>query len=891
MKNFVQYHAVKIEEALKILHSSRSGLAPKEVEERKKSGEKNSFDAQKKQSIVSKFFAQFKDFMVIILIVSAVLSIAISIASHEYQNLFEGGIIVFIVLLNATMGVVQESKAENALESLKKQTEPYCNVFRDGKIFSVNVEDIVVGDVVLLQSGNIVPADIRLIETYNLKVDESALTGESFHSLKDATILLDERTPLGERKNMAYKGSIITSGRAVGVVVCVGKNTEMGKIATMISSGKKEQTPLQKSLNKIGKIISISVIVIAIIIFIVEMTVPQTPKLLEAFLTAVALAVAAIPESLPASITIIMALGVQRLAKHNAIIKRLHAVETLGSCNVICSDKTGTLTQNKMTVKNIFFDDTTISVSSSEDNLKKHFKQIINCMVLCNDSKLGENTIIGDPTETALFKYAIQSGYNINEIISHNKRIKEIPFDSTRKCMTTVNKSSKETTCFCKGALDFLLKKCTRCLRNGRIEILSQEYKKKIEQENKKLTEKSMRVLCLTYKPIDDKYQIDNITEKEMECDLIFLGLVGMIDPPRSEVFEAIKKCKTAGLKPVMITGDHAETAFAIASEIGIAVDKNQVMTGEEINKLSDEKFCSIINRYSVFARVSPEHKVRIVKAFKNNGKIVAMTGDGVNDAPSLKIADIGIGMGISGTDVTKEVADMIVSDDNFASIVVAVEEGRKIYSNIQRTIQFLLSTNAVEVFTLFLTSLFLPQFTFLLPSQLLFINFITDSLPAISLGLENAEKDIMKKPPRDSKTNIISLDIWAKILYQAGIQIIIVMSIYVLGINMFDAKIASTFAFYCINIMQLFHAINLKTNQSIFSINIFKNKMFNISTLFAFGLIASVAFVPALTTAFGLAVLSFNQWLIVILFSVSIIPIIEIIKFFSRKFENTKVL
>ena len=884
MKNILPYYSKSAEETLSNLKTSMDGLSNEEVLDRQKNG-KNSFETEKKQSMVSKFFAQFKDLMVIILIISAIISITLAIVSKEYKNLFEGGIIVFIVILNATLGVVQESKAENALESLKKQTEPYCYVVRDKTRQKIKVEDLVVGDIVLLSSGNIVPADLRLISTHNFKVDESSLTGESLQTEKNADVILDEHTSLGERKNMAYSSSVVTYGRAIGVVTNVGRDTEMGKIAVMISTGKKEQTPLQKSLSKIGKIISISVILIAVIIFIVEMTIPSSPKLLEAFLTAVALAVAAIPESLPASITIIMALGVQRLAKQNAIIKRLHAVETLGSCSVICSDKTGTLTQNKMSVKKIFYGNNMVSTATESDNVTMHFKEIVNCMVLCNDSVFDGQTVTGDPTETALFRYAIENKYDINEIISHKKRVFEIPFDSTRKLMTTVNQTSNGLVCYTKGAFDFLIKKCDRILLNGKCEILSQERKKEIESANTQMAENALRVLCLAYKPLDTDYQRD-----DLESNLIFLGLVGMIDPPRKEVFDAIKKCKSAGLKPVMITGDHAETAFAIALEIGIAKDKSQVMTGYELSKIDDKKLVSVIGQYSVFARVSPEHKVRIVKAFKEQGKIVAMTGDGVNDAPSLKIADIGIGMGISGTDVTKDVADMIVSDDNFASIVVAVEEGRKIYSNIQRTIQFLLSTNAVEVFTLFLTSLFLPEFTFLLPAQLLFINFITDSLPAISLGLEPAENDIMKRPPRDSNTNIISLDIWAKILFEAGLQIIIVMSIYVLGIKLYNPSVASTLAFYCINIMQLLHAVNLKTKRSIFKTNIFSNKLFNISFVFAMSLIVLVASMPALSSAFGLVSLNLTQWIIVAVFSLSIILFVETAKLFSKRYAEERI-
>ena len=885
MNNLNKAYAKSIERLISDLRTSRSGLTNQEITERQKNGQKNKFDSERKQSIVYKFLAQFKDLMVIVLIISAIISITLALISGEYHNLFEGGIIVFIVILNATLGVLQESKAENALENLKKQSEPFCDVFRNGKLQSIKVEDVVVGDVVALSSGNILPADVRLIETYNFKVDESSLTGESLQVEKNANVVLDEHTPLGERKNMAYKSSVVSYGRAVGIVTAIGKDTEMGKIAVMISNAQKELTPLQKSLNKIGKIISISVIIISAIIFMVELTMPKSTNVLEAFLTAVALAVAAIPESLPASITIIMALGVQRLAKQNAIIKRLHAVETLGSCSVICSDKTGTLTQNKMQVKNIYYNQNMVSVANQNDSIKQHFKQIINCMVLCNDCKFMDNEVFGEPTETALFNYAIQSGYKINDIILQNKRISEIPFDSDRKIMSTINQTANGTVCYSKGALDFLLKKCKRILINGKAEILSQQKLKEIECANKEMAENALRVLCLAYKPIDNQSQ-----KSDMENDLIFLGLVGMMDPPRDEVYDAIKKCRNAGLKPVMITGDHAETAFAIAKDIGIAKSRKQVLTGVELSQIDDNKLSSIINNYSVFARVSPEHKVRIVKAFKKLNRIVAMTGDGVNDAPSLKIADIGIGMGISGTDVTKDVADMIVSDDNFATIVVAVEEGRKIYSNIQRTIQFLLSTNAVEVFTLLITSLFLPQFTFLLPAQLLFINFITDSLPAISLGLEPAEVDIMKKPPRDSNENIISVSIWAKILYEAAIQIVIVISLYVIGINCYDAKTASTLAFFCINIMQLLHAVNLKTSHSIFKTNIFRNKLFNLSFILSIVLILLVAFVSPLSTAFGLVALNGNQWLLVIAFSISIIPLVEIAKLIAKKFESERI-
>lgn len=884
----MQFHSIDVDKSLHEVKSSKNGLSEKEIESRTRNGVQNKLEDTKKQSIVSKFFAQFKDLMVIILIVSAVISITLALIEKKYGNLFEGGLIVFIVILNATLGVIQGNKAENALENLKKQAEPFCEVIRNGEIKSVRVEELVVGDIVVLNAGNIVPADLRLIETHNFKVDESSLTGESVAIEKNAEAVLDERTHLSERKNMAYSSTVATYGRAKGVVVAVGKNTEMGKIAVMITTGKKELTPLQKSLNKIGKIISIAVLVIAVAIFLVEMLVPQSPNFMEAFLTAVALAVAAIPESLPASITIIMALSVQKLANRNAIIKRLHAVETLGSCQVICSDKTGTLTQNKMTVKELYYNKNMIVRATDSDSVQKHFKEIVADMVLCNDCEVVGGNINGEATEKALVRFAIDSGFDAYHIKNSNKRLFEIPFDSNRKIMTTVNKTADGIKVYSKGAYDFLIKKCSRILISGKVEPLTTEHLKSIEKANVEMGEKALRVLCLAYKNFGDKF--DKTNEKTVEEDLIFLGLVGLIDPPRPETKDAIAKCHKAGLKPVMITGDHAETAFAVAKEIGLAQNKSQVLTGDKLSLLTDTQLEKDIGKFTVFARVTPEHKVRIVKAFKKLGKIVAMTGDGVNDAPSLKIADIGIGMGISGTDVTKDVADIIVSDDNFATIIVAVQEGRKIYSNIQRTIQFLLSTNAVEVFTLFLTSLFMSSFVFLLPSQLLFINFITDSLPAISLGLEPAEPDIMERPPRDSKLNIISLDVWAKILYQATLQIIIVMTVFVVGIRYFDNKTASTMAFLCINLMQLLHAVNLKTSHSIFKTKLLANTVFNYSFIAGIALILLVAFVPPLRLAFGLASLNFVQWLIVLLFSISIIPFVEFAKFIVRKFMVERI-
>lgn len=881
----MEYYSYNKDEVLKNLQSSKDGLTSEQAKERFNPSKMNKLHEGKKKSIVAKFFAQFSDIMVIILLIAAVISIGLAIYQKEYSDLFEGGIILFIVILNATMGVIQENKAENALESLKKSTEPYCTVLRDNAKQEIKTTDLVVGDIVILEAGDIVPADVRLIEAHSLKIDEASLTGESLPIEKNCDIELPEKTSLHDRKNMAYSGTVVTYGRGVGVVTQIGVDTEFGKISVLIQTGKKEQTPLQKSLNKIGKFISISVLIIAVVIFFIEICFSHQNSIMSAFLTAVALAVAAIPESLPAVVTIIMALSVQKLAGRNAIIKRLHAVETLGSCQVICSDKTGTLTQNKMTVKKLFYNGQGWTEQDIHNVASKQFLELLHDMILCNDSTINKRVAIGDPTETALTNFAFGQNLDVMEIIKNSPRVYEIPFDSDRKLMTTVNQIGEKYYSYTKGAIDSLLKKCSHILLGGKKVKLTPEHLEQINKANAEMAGDALRVLAFAYKEHD---YLD--TNEKFEENMTFLGLVGMIDPPRPETIEAIKKCHNASLKPIMITGDHADTAFAIAQQLGIAVKKNQVITGEQLNKMSDNELLEKIHRYTVFARVSPDHKVRIVKAFQKLGKVVAMTGDGVNDAPSLKIADIGVGMGITGTDVTKDVADMIISDDNFATIIIAIEEGRKIYSNIQKTIQFLLSTNAVEVVTLFLACIFLPQFTFLVPSQLLFINFITDSMPAIALGLEPAEYDIMERPPRENNSNILSGGVGWNILYQAGIQVVILMIMFVLALRFYDNITATTMVFYTLNLIQVFHAFNLKTNHSLKTIKIFKNKMFNISFGVSILLITLVATVPFMRMIFGLTNLTLVQWLIVLACSISIIPFVEFIKFLQYKFKTERV-
>ena len=861
-----------VEQVLNMLNTTKNGLTIKEAEYRKDENNLNKLQEEKRTSFFKKFIKQFEDVMVIILLFSAILSIAIAVSQKRYNDLFEGGIILLIVILNATMGVIQENKAENALEKLKKSIEPTCKVIRDKQIINVKTTQLVVGDIVLLETGNIVPADLRLIEAFNLQIDESSLTGESNASSKNANKIIDEKSVLAEQINMAFSGTVVTVGRGTGVVVKIGKDTQIGKIANLLVNGKKEITPLQKSLNKIGKIISISVILISIIIFFVEMISLSQVGILEAFMSAVALAVAAIPESLPAVITIIMALGVQRLASKNAIIKRLHAVETLGNCQVICSDKTGTITQNKMTVSRCYYNNT--SFSKNFNNQSIEFDYLARCMSLCNDSFVEKGQVVGEPTENALVSFSLNNYKLYSQIIKESKRIYEIPFTSDRKKMTVVIKDkNNKITSFTKGGIEEILNICECVCLNGRVVKLDSAVKQEILNQSNKMGNDALRVLAFACKNHEYFNERDNF-----EKGLTFIGMVGLIDPPRPEVFGAVEKCFSAGLKPVMITGDHKDTAFAIAKEIGIAQNKSQVITGKEINKLTDENLAKIINKYTVFARVNPEHKVKIVNAFKKTGKIVAMTGDGVNDAPSLKIADIGIGMGVSGTEVCKDVADMILTDDNFATIVLAVEEGRKIYSNIQKTIQFLIGTNAVEVVTLFLSCIFFPSYIFLLPSQILFINFITDSLPAIGLGTEGAESDIMNRPP-NKNNNIIDKRIGFNIFYQACIQIFIVMVVFVLGLKLYNNLVASTMCFFVINYMQLIHSFNLKTNHSLRHINIFKNKIFLLTFLVGMAFVSIVAFVKPLHIVFGLCSLTTIQWVIVFIASILIIPLVEICK------------
>lgn len=836
------------EQVLKALKTSENGLTKLEAENRLKINGKNELKKEKKLSFFKLFFKQFLNIMVGILLVSSVVSISVAIASREYADLFEGFVILFIVIMNALIGVAQEYKAQACLDELKKYDKITVKTIREGQVCLIDSSELVVGDIISLEAGNIVPADIRLLNSNNFACDESSLTGESVASEKDANCDLNKTIPLAERKNMAYSSSLVTSGKATGVIVATGVNTEIGKIAKMITNTKKEITPLQKSINKIGKVITYVVLAVCFIILTAELI--SGNSMLDALMVSVALAVAAIPESLPAVITIIMALGVQQLAKRKCVIKHLHAVETLGSCEIICTDKTGTLTMNKMKVVSTF--------SLENEEMQK-------CMAWCNSAKQENAEIIGEPTEKAILEYAMQS------VTKLKKPIYEISFNSTRKMMSVLIQDG-EIKSYTKGAPDILINKCAYIKVGQEIKPLTQEYKNLIQQKNNEFTDKALRVIGFCYK-------VDASKNEDIENNMVFLGLAGLMDKPRSEVKNSVENCYKAGLKPVMITGDHKRTAFAIAKELNIAQTIDQVITGEELDKLSDKELSKLCKNFSVYARVTPEHKVRIVKAYKSLKKIVAMTGDGVNDAPSLKIADIGVGMGKSGTDVVKSVADMLITDDNFSSIVVAVEEGRKVYNNIQKALQFLISTNCVEVFGMLIALFFFPQYTFLLPAQMLFVNLVTDSLPAFALGMEKVEKEVMLSPPRNSKAGLFGGSVGVAIIYQSILQTLIVMIVFLVGVFCYTPDVASTMVFFTIIFMQLLHSLNCKTNNSLFNKKLWDNKTFNICFLITLILNLLVACVPFMYILFNLEFLNLSQWIVVIIASILIIPSCELFK------------
>lgn len=853
-----------MEEVFKKFNSSENGLSAKQAEENRIQFGTNELKKQKKKSFLVRFLLQFKNLMVLVLLASAIISLVTNFFEPDGGNIFEAVIIFIIVIANALIGVFQERKAENSIELLQKSTAPLATVIRDGKTIKLETTSLVCGDIVLLKSGDVVPADLLLLNSNDLKCNESSLTGESISVDKD--YLSNENNI-----NKLYNGTFVTNGNAKGIVIATGENTELGKIAQLIRKPKKEKTPLEKNIDQISKIISIFVISVVIVVFAINLIFSKNSSFLDSFLTAIALAVAAIPESLPAVVTIIMALGVEKLAKHGAIIKNLNSVETLGCCNIICTDKTGTLTENKMQVQSIWFSNKTLSSDSLIED-----KIFINCLALSNNTVSDNEKLIGDATEISIYKY-IDANNDIDQIRKDNPKIEELPFNSNIKRMSSLHDINGKKTLIVKGAYDYLIKDCSGIYINGKTVALNGKYKELLDNLHHEFASKGERVIAYAYKK----------TKNIHDNNLCFVCLVGIIDPPKKEVKKALDICKNAHIKPIMITGDHPDTALAIAKTLEIAKSTNEVLTGEKLDRLQDEELRKIINQYSVFARVSPIHKNRIVNTLKNAGNIVAMAGDGANDAPSIKSADIGVSMGKNSSDVTKSVADLVITDDNYESVVLAATQGRTIYSNLRKTLQFLISTNIVEVLCIFIISLIMPNVIFLLPVQILFINLITDSLPAFALGLERPEKEIMTISPRKRNETLLSDEIGTHTIAQGFIQSLLVLVIFILCNFLYGNAVASTMIFLIICFMQIIHAINCKTNNSIFSINIFNNKVFNISFVLLFLSILAVALFSPLQILFGIVKLNFVQWLIVALSSVSIIPLVEFTKIIIRWFKK----
>ena len=866
-----------IEDVFKEVQSSPSGLSSQEAASRLEKYGANTLQEGKKKSLLEKFVDQFKDFMILVLLLAAVVSM---FANQGEPDPTDAIIILAVVLLNAVLGVFQESKAEEAIEALKKMASPVASVLRDGHVEHIKGEDIVVGDVVILEAGDVVPADMRLFEVNTVKIEESALTGESVPVDKDLVIPAGDEVGIGDRTNMAFSSTNVTYGRAVGVVTSTGMNTEVGKIANMLANTEEGKTPLQENQDALGKWLTIMILVIAVIIFVVGML--RGNEWTHMLLTAIAIAVAAIPEGLPAISTIILALGTQKMAQRNALVRKLPAVETLGGVEIICSDKTGTLTLNQMTVEKMVYDNEIHDASEeiSKDNIA------LRVMNLANDTKISQdNSLLGDPTETAMVQYGLDKNYDVREELVNIPRIAEVPFDSTRKLMTTIHQlEDGKYLVATKGAPDMLLDRVTKIEKHGEVSAFTEDDRTTLMKLNKEMATQALRVLAMAYKVIDTLPE--TVDTDSIEHDLIFAGLVGMIDPERKEAAAAIKVAESAGIRTIMITGDHRDTAQAIAKRLGILRPDQEdgVLTGGELNDISDEELERTVETYSVYARVSPEHKVRIVKAWQKNGKVVSMTGDGVNDAPSLKQADIGVGMGITGTEVSKGASDMVLADDNFETIVVAVEEGRKVFANIQKAVQYLLSANFGEVMTMFVATM--AGWSILEPIHILWINLVTDVFPAIALGLEEAEADIMNHPPRGKSSNFLSNGVLPSIFYQGFFEggITLFVFWYATHIANWGNPVGEAMAFATLGLIQLFHAFNVKSvYKSLGTVGAFKNKLFNYAILVSAVMLLSVMVIPGLTTVFDVAILTAEQWLFVVGAAFSIVPIVEIAKAIMR--------
>lgn len=865
---------------LKQLDSSADGLTSSQVQERQQKFAKNVLAAKKHTTLLQKFIAQFKDMMIIILIAAAL----VAMLAGEVSDAL---IIFLVVLLNAIFGVFQEAKAENAIDALQEMTTPTTRVRRNGVVTQIKSEELVPGDIVLLEAGDIVPADVRLLSANNLKIEEAALTGESVPVEKNTAVMTEEQPPLGEQHNLGFMNTNVTYGTAEAVVIRTGMQTEVGHIASMLNDVEKAMTPLQKNITHLSKVLSILILLIAIVIFIFG-TVTGRESVLDMLLTAISLAVAAIPEGLPAIVTITLALGTQSMAKRQALVRKLPAVETLGSTEIIASDKTGTLTQNKMTVEQFYENGKLTNADNYQTTINDHLPQI---MILANDSQKTPDGLVGDPTETALIQYYLDHNFPVNKIENEFIRVGSIPFESERKLMSViVRDQNQQLSVMTKGAVDELLRRTTQILDNGKVRKINENDRKQILKINHDLAQDALRVLGYAYRPLTNPDA--EFTSENYEHDLIFVGLTGMIDPQRPEVKNAVKEAKEAGIRPLMITGDHKDTARAIAIRLGIISpdDYNGVITGHELDQMSDKELRKKITQYSVFARVAPEHKVRIVKAWQSHGKVVAMTGDGVNDAPALKTADIGVGMGITGTEVSKNASDIVLADDNFATIIVAVKEGRKVFANIQKAIQYLLSANLGEVLTLSMMTFL--NWTIFAPVQILWINLVTDTFPAIALGIEKSEKGIMKQKPRGNRSNFLSNGVGASIIYQGLLEGLITLGVYWYALHFpFHHNSAAihadalTMAYATLGLLQLFHAFNCKSlHGSIFNKQIFNNKFFNLSILASALLLGATIFIPGFNKTFHVTQLAFQQWLIVILAGVLLISIVEIVKFVIRK-------
>lgn len=884
-------HSDQLETVLSELKTDAStGLSLSEVSDRRAKFGENKLNEKKKKSNIQRFFEQFKDAMIIILIVAAIISFVVACVEGDAKEFFEPVLILLIVVMNAIMGVVQESKAEKALDALKNMSAPHARVIRDGKEVIINAQELVPGDIILLEAGDFVPADARLIKSVSLKSEESALTGESVPSEKDADAIVKEKAPLGDRHNMVFSGCSITYGTAVAVVTGTGMNTEMGKIANLLSGEGETQTPLQQKLAKLGKYLGFLALGACAIIFVIGL-ISQIPPL-DIFMTAVSLAVSAIPEGLPAIVTIVLSIGVQRMVKKNAIIRRLPAVETLGSASIICSDKTGTLTMNRMTLVKAYVDGGELEEIS--DNCSADIKNLLTYGTLCCDGSVtiedGKEVHIGDPTETAIVFAAYKNGLEKDGLNKTYPRLGALPFDSDRKLMSTINKMDGKNVVIVKGAVDVMEKRCIK----GDFE--------KAKEVNNQMSSSALRVLAVGYKVIDDIPQ--ELTSEQLENGLTFMGLVGMIDPPRPEAKAAVKICREAGIKPVMITGDHVVTATAIAKELGIFVDGDKSITGVELDAMSEEELDREVENISVYARVSPENKIRIVKAWQRKGQVVSMTGDGVNDAPALKAADIGCAMGITGTDVAKGAADMTLTDDNFATIVDAVKEGRGIYANIKKVVGFLLGTNIGEVITVFVAML-LWQITPLLSMQLLWINLVTDSLPAIALGMEPVEKDIMKQKPKPKNEGIFAHGLGLKVALQGIMFGTLTLIAFVVGTGLSIGEVFSgvlhteeaaaalsggqTLAFMVLALCQVVQAYNMRSGKSLFSSNPFGNGKLNLACLASTLMVAIVLFVPGLNSAFGLIHLSYQQYLIGLGLSFVPLLVMEVAKLIENAYKKSK--